>query len=116
MIDFDALVLKPAMNTFARPITVFPLASQPGAPAYPARAVWRLERNVDLALEDGGVLSSDVLTLGARLSEFVVPPQAGDQVDVPLSGAMPALGLYYIDDTDDDGEGGTKWTLKQVSA
>lgn len=111
-VDLD-LALRAGVDAFSRPITIYPLASRPGQPAYTARGVWRV-RNVDVALQDGAVLSSDVLVLGVRLREFAVPPVKGDQVDVPLSGLAPALGLYWIDDTDDDGEGGSMWTLKLV--
>ena len=38
VIDFDALIGPPVYGMFARPITVTPLASQPGQPAYPLRA------------------------------------------------------------------------------
>lgn len=106
MIDFSALVLAPAMATFARPITVFPVASMPGIPTYAARGIWS-ERPVDVQTEDGAILSSAVKTLGVRLSEFATPATAGDKVQV--DGAM-----YQIDDTDDDGQGGSLWTLKEI--
>lgn len=106
MIDFDALVLAPAMATFARQISIIPLSSQPGGPGYSARGIWT-ERPVDVQTEDGAILSSAVKTLGVRLSEFAVPPTSGDRVTV--DGV-----LYVIDDTDDDGQGGSVWTLKEI--
>lgn len=106
MIDFDALILAPAMATFARPITVLPLASRPGEPPYTTRGVWS-ERPVDVQTEDGAILSSAVKTLGVRLSEFTVPVVAGDRVSVDGT-------TYQVDDTDDDGQGGSLWTLKEI--
>jgi hypothetical protein len=112
-VDFSALVLVPCENTFARPITVNPVASMPGGAAYAARGIWTI-RNIDIALEDGGILSSDTLTLGVRLLEFPVEPIKGDQVYIPAHGSLTEIGVVTIDDTDDDGQGGSVWTLKKT--
>ena len=113
MIDFDATVLSAAMDAFARPFTVTPLKSQPGLPAYAARGVWT-SKPVDVPLEDGNIMSSQVHTLGVRLSEFQVPIAPGDIVDIPISGTAPALGSFAVEDTDDDGQGGSVLTLKSL--
>lgn len=112
MIDFDALVLAPAMATFARPISVTPAASQPAAPAYRARGVWSV-RNVDIQGQDG-IYSGQVRTLGVRLSEFAIPPVQGDRVDLPAVLSLPAEATHTIEDVDDDGQGGAVWTMKQI--
>jgi hypothetical protein len=105
-IDFDALVLDPCMATFAKDVTITPFKSQPGAPSYAARGIWEAPE-IDVPLEDGTVLSSNTIRLGVRLSEFTVPPVTGDKVTVDGQS-------YLIDDPDDDGQGGSKWTLKKV--
>lgn len=115
MIDFDALVLAPAMLTFARPVTVTPRKSQPDAAAYSAEGIWS-SRHDDVPLEDGGILSVQNITLGVRLSDFEVAPVKGDLVLVPAAGSYPAAGLFEIDDTDEDGQGGAIWTLKETTA
>jgi hypothetical protein len=106
-IDFDTLVLKPAMDRFAKPLVIKPLASQPLAPAYTARGDW-VKRPVDIATEGGGVLSTEERVISIRLSEFVVPPAPLDQVQ--FNGEW-----YWIDDVDEDGEGQAKLALKAVN-
>lgn len=93
-------------DTFARSIVVYPLQSDPGKPPVLSRGIYR-ERPVDVMTEDGAVLSSTTKTLDVRLSEFIVQPVAGDLVE--LEGAR-----FRIDDTDDDGQGGSLWTLKEI--
>jgi hypothetical protein len=106
-VDFDTLVLKPAMDVFSKSMIVKPLASQPLAPSYAARGVWS-KRPVDIATEGGGILSSEERKIGVRLSEFAVPVSTLDQVQ--FDGEW-----YWIDDVDEDGQGGASLTLKAVN-
>lgn len=105
-VDFDTLVLRPAMDVFARGFIVKPLMSQPAAPVYAARGVWR-KRPVDIATEGGGILSSEERHIGVRMSEFVTQISPGDQVQV--DGVW-----HWVDDVDEDGQGGADLTLKLV--
>lgn len=114
MIDFDNLVLGPVMNTFARPAEITPIKSQgSNVAAYTKRGVWTV-KNVDVVMEDNNILSTKVLTLGVRLSEFPVPPVKGDVVYLPPVLTLPEEGPMVIDDTDEDGQGGSVWTLKYL--
>lgn len=113
MIDFDALVLGPAMTLFARPVTIRPVKSQPGAPAYAARGVWS-SKPVDVTLLDDGVLSSQNHTLGIRGAEFPIPLVQGDRVEIDAYMSLPRVGVCAIEDTDDDGQGGTTLTIKVI--
>jgi hypothetical protein len=106
-VDFDTLVIKPAMDVFSKAMTVKPLASQPLVPSYAARGVWS-KRPVDIATEGGGILSSEERKIGIRLSEFVVPIAVLDQVKFDGD-------WYWIDDVDEDGQGGASLTLKAVN-
>lgn len=113
-LDFDRLVLGPAMRVFARPVRVYPVRSQPpGTVYYAARGIWR-RQPADMMLEDGGVLGTDVLTLGVRISEFAVLPVKGDRVYIPASLPLTHIGLCEIDDDGEDGQGGYNWTLKII--
>jgi hypothetical protein len=94
------------MATFAVEITIIPIVSQPTTFPYQARGIWA-SKPVDVQLEDGSILSSQTYTLGIRLSEFAVPVVQGDHLII--SGVE-----YAVDDTDDDGQGGTVLTLKAV--
>lgn len=111
MIDFDALVLGPAMDAFARDVTVTP--KNTATPAYVARGVYS-ERPIDIQIEGEGIMSSKIVTLGFRLSELTSQLSPGDRIDIPADGSSPARGAFVIDDTDDDGQGGTIATLKAV--
>lgn len=111
MIDFDALVLAPAMDVFARSFSVIPKDWS----AYPfqGRGVYS-ETPIDIQVEGEGVLSSKIMTLGVRLSELPAPIVQGDRIDIPAEGSAPALGSFLVDDDDADGQGGTILTLKAI--
>ena len=115
MIDFDATVIAAGQDAFARPIVVTPLRSMPAPHTpYPARGVWS-SRDVDIPLEDGGILSGQRPTLSIRVSEFVAqpPPGQGDLIAIPAYMTTPDLGSFIIEDGDDDGQGATLLTLKE---
>jgi hypothetical protein len=106
MINFDALVLGPAMAVFGQPITVTPLASQPGVAAYPAIGVFRAEPT-SVPMDDGSIVASTIYTLGIRVSGFPIPPRPEDKISV-------GGGDYWIDRVHPDGQGGAILTLKKV--
>lgn len=106
-LDFAALVLVPAMATFAQPVTVTPIVSQPGVAAYLARGVYAL-KPVDIALEGGGLISTQQRMLGIRLADFSTPPAQLDQI------AMPQ-GTFVIADIKPDGQGGADLWLRFIN-
>jgi hypothetical protein len=118
VIDFDAVVLAPLAAIYDRPIWVLPLASQPGKPGYWARGDYRIA-NIDVADMAGNILSEQTLTMGVRRADFRVPVIGGeagprDQVYIPAHLSMPAAGPFWIDDTDDDAQGHSVWSLKEA--
>jgi hypothetical protein len=113
MLDFQALVLGPAMDAFARPITVTPIFSQPNAAAYAARGIWG-RRPADMPLDDGSVLGTDELTVGIRIGEFPIVPKPGDLIDIDAYGSLPRVGLCEMVDDGDDGQGGYALVVKIV--
>jgi hypothetical protein len=104
-VDFDALVLAPCMNTFAVSFTVEPVASQPRGVPYAARGVWAV-RNVDVDTQEG-ITSTEVRTLGVRISEFPVLPIARDRI-------LFQDAAHMITDVDEDGQGGAVLTLAEL--
>ncbi len=122
MIDFDALVLLPAMTTFAGPVTITPVKSQPGAAPYPARGSFA-SKPIEIALEGSDDYHrAQQLTLGIRLSEFAAqpaPPKQGDTMartaGVPLSSGTLPDGTFEIYDVELDGQGGAVLTLRKVN-
>lgn len=106
MIDFSDLVLGPCMETFAEPMIVDPVASQPGAVPYQARGVFT-SRPYQVELGDGTVVADQQTTIGYRLSEFAVPPTARDLITV--------RGTQYIStDLQADGQGGATLILRRT--
>lgn len=114
MIDFDALVLGPAQDLFARPVTVTPIKSQPGAPPFGARGIWN-SKPVDVALADDGILSSQNHTLGIRGREYPIPLAQGDRVEIDAHLSLPRVGICAVEGTADDGQGDTTLTLKVIA-
>lgn len=106
MIDFDREVYAAIAAEFARPITVIPVESQPGAAAYAARGDYR-ERPVDVQTEDGAIMSTTTKTIGVRLAEFSIQIAPKDRIVIDGT-------TFIVDDTDDDGQGWSVVTLKEV--
>ena len=113
MIDFDALVLTPAMDVFARPVVVLPVVSQPGVLAYTARGVWASKPDT-IQTEGGEAISTNVPTLSIRLSEFSIAPVQGDRITIPANLSAPALGTFFVFDVNGDGQGGADLVLMGV--
>jgi len=106
-VDFDKLVLGPAMAAFGRPVTFDPVKSQPGAPVFEVLGVFDNE-HVEVEEIGGEVYHSTVQpTLGVKLSDFTVPPEQGDRPTI--DGVV-----YEVQDPQPDGQGGAKLILKEV--
>jgi hypothetical protein len=111
MIDFDALVLTPASRIFEIKISVTPLVTQPGEPAYDATGVYN-KRDLDVEMQDGTIFSDHEVSLGIRLWDFVVPPDQGDLITITDT-RHPAYGQqYWVGDMDEDGQGGGMLMLR----
>jgi hypothetical protein len=80
-INFSLDLYKIVMDVMSRPITVTPLVSQPGAPAYAARA-YMDEKATDILTEDGGIFSDSQIYIDIRIEEFAVLPMQGDRIDI----------------------------------
>lgn len=105
-IDWNALVLGPCEDTFGVPVTITPVKSMPGAPAYAARGIWT-SRTVEIPMDDGTVIRSNNMDVGIRISEFPACPIKGDGVQI--NGAN-----YTIYDVQIDGQGGAKLVVKNA--
>lgn len=123
-IDFSSLVLAPAMATFAKPVLVTPVVSQPNAAPYSGRGIWTVQETTIIG-EMNNTFSTVNLILGIRWAEFpAVGPSQGDWITI----AAKQLPLGYwqgqidpnanidfvIDDVTPDGQGGAKLSLKRV--
>ena len=112
MIDFDALVLKPASAIFEIKISVTPLVTQPGVPVYFAAGVYN-KRDLDVEMQDGTIFSDHQVSLGIRLRDFPDgPPDQGDLITI-VDIRHPAFGQqYWVGDSDEDGQGGAMLLLR----
>ena len=113
-LNFSTLVLLPNYDTFARKIVVTPLASQPGAPPYEARAIYGT-RPIDVMAQDGSIFSDQQTILDVRDVEFAVVPDQLDQIYIPADAdAGAALGTFEVTDADSDGGGETTLAVRKI--
>ena len=91
-------------DAFARPVTVTPLVSQPGSPAYGARGYFD-SKETDILTEAGAVLSDSQTFLDIRMEEYPVLPLQGDRIDIPFHQGV-AGGSYEVLDLAGKGNAG----------
>jgi hypothetical protein len=108
-VDFTNELYVYAQNVFSRPITVTPIASQPGQPAYDARGILD-SKETDVLAEDGSVYSDSKTILDIRMQEFVVLPMQRDRIDIPPIASEPG-GSFEVMDLAGIGNAGGEITL-----
>jgi hypothetical protein len=89
-------VYLPNWNVWARPVTVTPLKSQPGAPAYGGRGYFDT-KETDVMTEDGGILSDARSYLDILFIEFPIPPMQGDLIDIPFHQGVEGGSFEVLD-------------------
>jgi hypothetical protein len=107
-IDHSTMVYLPAYNAFARPVTFTGVAAPSSA-----RGIYDTVA-VDVAGEDGSVISDQRTVLDVREAEFTVLPIQGDTVDIPAFGNIVAAGTFKVIDTDSNGGGELTLTLRRL--
>jgi hypothetical protein len=113
-VNFSTLVYLPNYDMFARPVTITPLASQPGSPAYTARGIYDT-RPVDVAAEDGSIISDQQTILDVRDAEFVKVPEQLDCIAIPFDvDGGPDLGEFEVVDTESNGGGETTLVIRKI--
>jgi hypothetical protein len=111
MIDFDALVLKPAGDIFQIKVSFTPTVSQPGVAAFDTNGVYS-STDLDVEMQDGAIFSDQQTKLGIRLRDFAAPPDEGDFVTITDT-RHPACGKqFWVGDLDEDGQGGGTLLLR----
>src|SRR5262245_2154038 len=114
-INYIEAVYEPALDVFAREITVSPVVSQPGVLPFAARGIYDTKA-VDVTGLDGSVFSDTQTILDILESEFPILPVQGDRVTVPASSAgMPACGEFEVIDADSNGGGETTLALRKYT-
>lgn len=115
MIDFNALVLGPCMDTFAFAAKVFPVAGGPGAAAFDIRCVYT-SRPIDVQMQDGMILSDQETSIGVKLDEIAMPIVRGDRIRFGSDAPAGIIGkTMIVGDVDEDGQGGATIMLRNTS-
>ena len=114
-INFSTLVYLSCQDTYGRAVTVTPVASQPGAPAYTNRGIYNT-RAINIETDVGVAVISDQETIfDIREVEYPVLPQQGDLLFIPQDDAgNPELGNFEITDTSTNGGGETTLTIRKI--
>jgi hypothetical protein len=107
-------VYAPNFNVWARPITVSPLVSQPGAPAFSNRGYFD-EKQLDVLGEAGTIFSDAQMYLHILEAEFPTMLKQGDQIDMPAHQGVKGASFIVLDLTPGNAGGLVILTLRFIS-
>jgi hypothetical protein len=117
-INFSTMVYAPNYIQFARPVTFYPLISDPSMSSYAGRGIFH-DGLINVPLEDGSlyvnqetsldILEADFATVGLPL------PQQLDRINIPQDGpgGMPAEGDFEIMTVTRNGGGEASLVLRK---
>jgi hypothetical protein len=113
-LNFPTLVYLPCYEIFARPVTIVPVISQPGAGTYPARGIFDTNELQVIGV-DGSLIADTRTELDILQSEFDVLPAKEDQIFIPDDEMLPG-GVFEVSDVSDKGNAGgeVSLTLKRL--
>jgi hypothetical protein len=111
MIDFEALVLRPAGDIFQIAVVYTPTVSQPGVLPFKTNGVYSSTK-LDVIMQNEAIFSDQQTKLDVNLADFAAYPQEGDFVTITDT-RHPACGKqFWIGDLDEDGQGGGSLMLR----
>ena len=116
-VNFSLMLYMPAFIVYARPVTYYPIASQPGAPSIYTRGVFHSDQ-IDVPLEDGSVFVDQRTSLDILIDDFgaLALPQQLDQVYVPQdSGLGPKGVLFEVVSVTDNAGGVLNLALRKLA-
>jgi hypothetical protein len=108
-LDFPGYVYMPCMEIFARQITVYPYASQPGAAPYTGRGIFDTNE-IEIEGLDGSQIEGTRTELDIMESEWTVLPKQDDRVSIPADLMLPG-GEFVVSSVADKGNAGGEITL-----
>jgi hypothetical protein len=111
-LDFSTLIYSSCQDLYGRPVTINPLMSQPGQPAYGNRGIWT-ETDENVVADDLSYYQDHRMILDIRDREYGVLPEQGDHVIIPADGEVPAEGEFVITNRVRNGGGETTLTLSE---
>lgn len=113
-VDFDELVLAPAFDTFAQPVTWLPAAGGVITSLHgPNKGRGVFDAGFSLLADMGGDVATSTRRplLGVRLSEFATAPVQNDKVVIDKTGEV-----FIVKDPQPDSHGHSLLLLQSVCA
>jgi len=111
-INFSSLLYDPAMDMFSVDVVFNPVTSQPGQPTFAGRGIFSTI-DTDIIGENNSIYSDQRTILDIRDAEFAIMPLQGDRVTIPRDSCGVNQGEWEIIDTDGNGGGETKLTIRR---
>jgi hypothetical protein len=108
-IPFPTVAYLPCYEVFARPVTFYPLNSQPGVASYGGRGIFDTN-SIEIVAQDGSLYSDTRTELDILQSEFDVLPMQGDRLFIPWDQELDG-GSFEVSDVSDKGNAGGESTL-----
>jgi len=112
-VDYATAVYLMNYNMWARPVTFYPVSSQPGVPSYNGRGIFGTVA-IDIIAMDGSDVSEQRTILDILEAEFSILPTQQDRLFIPDDvGAMKSQGWWEVNATETNGGGETTLTLRR---
>jgi hypothetical protein len=113
-VDYSTDIYLPNYDMWARPVTFYPLMSQPTMPSFNARGVFNTVA-IDIIALDASDISEQRTILDILEREFAILPTQQDQVFIGADpNGMPEVGMFEINATETNGGGETTLTLRKL--
>jgi len=108
--DFAMYAYLPCFDTFARTVTCYPAASQPGASSFPSRGIFDTNET-DVVAMDGSILTDTRTELDIFMPEWPTLPVQGDVFYIPWEDDVDGGNFVVADVHGQRGNAGGELTL-----
>jgi hypothetical protein len=117
-VDFETVLFLTCLDQFAYSITVTPVVSQPGQPAYTSRAIYNTRGTMVQTDVGMAVLSDQETIMDILVGEYSVLPRQGDRIYLAPQQALPsdAPGDYEVVSTESNGAGQLTLVIRRYGA
>ena len=114
-VNYSTAIYLPNFNQWSRPVTFYPVVSQPTVLSYTNRGIFGTVA-IDIVAMDGSDISEQRAILDILEAEYLVLPVQQDRVYIPDDpGGMPSAGWWEINATETNGGGETTLTLRKYT-
>jgi len=114
-VDYSTMIYEPNYKMWARPVTFYPVVSQPGIPSFVGRGIFGTV-SIDIISMDGSDVSEQRTILDILEREFPILPQQQDRLYIPQDRTTPAAGWWEVNDVSTNGGGETTLALRRWMA